>query len=196
MFTNIFKHLPVDATGHPFVHELTSEDFDTTKDMPIVKNNDNKIGLCTIYRDDCPHCTTMPKTLEALSEDIKNDSKIKGDINSFFISSMNTNNPKNRDVLQKLNVTGVPTVFLIDKKGNLIEFKDNCHSEQKLKDALQSLSQVKTGGAKKKSQKKLRISRKRKKKTKRKSNKRSNKRSNKKYSNRKRKTRISRRKKK
>jgi thioredoxin-like negative regulator of GroEL len=180
MFTNIFKHLS-------FVNELTPEDFDTTKDMPIVKNNKNKGGLVTIYRDDCPHCTTMPKTLEVLSEDIKNDSQIKGDINSFFISSMNTNNPKNTNVLQKLNVTGVPTAFLIDKKGNLTQFNGDCHSEQELKKALQSLPQVQMEGAKKKSKRKKRKGKK--------SKRKSGKKSKKKYSNRKRKTRISRRKK-
>jgi len=107
-----------------FFNELKPQDIEIINGQPKLNCNNQKPGLCTIYRDTCPHCVNMRDTFNNLSNILP--------IQDFYISGMNTNNPNTHDIVRQLQVQYVPKTYIVNTKGEMTEFDGDSHSEIEL----------------------------------------------------------------
>ena len=115
-----------------FFNELNSNDIQFKNGKANMKYNHNKPGICVIYRDTCPHCVHMRETFKNLENNI--------DIDKYFISGINTNNPNTREITGQLNIQYVPKTYLVRPNGDLLEFSGDGHSHIELGHALQTIA--------------------------------------------------------
>ena len=94
------------------VIELTTRDFNgATLIHPKFKGK-GMFAVVKAYAPWCPHCTAMISDMEFLAKNLE------GEI-CFF--GLNCDNPINREMGEKLNVSGFPTLFFSNLEGELSE---------------------------------------------------------------------------
>ena len=95
------------------VFELTGLDFNDKK--LIKKEFKNKQGLIKFYAPWCPHCKTMVNDLNFLANGLKE--------NKFMIGAVNVTQEANKEIAQKMGVSGIPSLFMLNTNGELEEAK-------------------------------------------------------------------------
>ena len=96
------------------VVELEGKDF-TNGNI----NNDcvkNKFGILKAYAPFCHFCTDMVDDMKFLGKELNK--------NGIAVCALNTQNEKNREISQKLQIGGIPSLFMI-KQGGELENIDN-----------------------------------------------------------------------
>ena len=96
------------------VVELEGTDFQNGN--IINKCVEGKFGILKAYAPWCPHCTNMVDDMKFLGRELKK--------NGIAVCALNTQNETNREIAQKLQIGGIPSLFMI-KQGGELENIDN-----------------------------------------------------------------------
>jgi len=104
------------------VVELQGSDFN---DMTLVhKDFKNKNALIKFYAPWCPHCTDMVADLNFLAKGLSS--------HGFKIGAVNLTNNSNKEISQKCNVSGIPSLFMANPKGELNKLEISDRSVESL----------------------------------------------------------------
>jgi len=94
------------------VNELSAKDFSGTKIIsPKFKN---KYGLLKVYAPWCGYCQQMEELLIEIAGKLKP--------HGFVVGALNADNQVNKPVAQALGVRGFPTLFLVNKNGEVFNY--------------------------------------------------------------------------
>ena len=107
------------------VVELEGTDFQNGN--IINKCVKNKFGILKAYAPWCPHCTNMVDDMKFLGKQLKK--------HGIAVCALNSQNDNNREICQKLQIGGIPSLFMIKQKGEL-ENIDNILQDRSIESIL------------------------------------------------------------
>jgi len=96
--------------------KLNREGFQTTPDK-FDEKIENKTAFVLIKRPDCGYC----KAMQPAWDDASTKTRVKG---RMIYVDVSDDSAENRAFLNKYNVSSYPTMFGIDKNGNVQPFDD------------------------------------------------------------------------
>ena len=92
------------------VRELKGNDLKIIGKNIFVKNTSNLSGFLNIYAPWCNHCVKLSELYKELSTLF---------LNKFNFYSLDAENKKNFKIVDKLNIEYYPTLFLVNKIGEI-----------------------------------------------------------------------------
>lgn len=111
------------------------------------------VRVCLFYAEWCPYCVKYMKTgiFDKVSQEMKNDTKNQD------VTFEKIDYEQNKNLAQKYDVNGFPTIVSLDAKGNkLREFQGDRNDPAELKAfAIESVAQIKEAEEKAKKQREL-----------------------------------------
>ena len=97
--------------GTPVI-ELSANDFNG---KTIINSKfKNKYGLLKVYAPWCGYCKQMEDLLIEIASKLKQ--------HGFVVGALNADNQANNQVGQALNIQGFPTLFLVNKNGDVFDY--------------------------------------------------------------------------
>lgn len=85
-------------------------------------------GLLKIYAPWCPHCTDMVEDMKFLGKELKK--------HNIHMCALNSDNPNNRDISRQLNVTGIPSLWMIKHDGELENINELLNGDRSVQSLL------------------------------------------------------------
>lgn len=105
---SIMNHATLNATGVKKV--VISKQYDKGKSLEKARETKKPI-VVFFYTDWCGYCQRFAPTFNKIT-------KTRAFKKDFAVAYVNCEKPENSTLMQEFNVTGFPTVYVIDKEGN------------------------------------------------------------------------------
>ena len=84
------------------------------------QDNAKKCELVVFFADWCPHCTNAKPVLETVKNTLPENVKVN------IVNEKDTNA---RELMNKYNVRGFPTILLVKEGGEVVEFSERVNEE-------------------------------------------------------------------
>lgn len=85
-------------------------------------------GILKIYAPWCPHCTNIVDDMKFLGNELKK--------HNIYVCALNSNNPGNRNIVNELKVSGIPSFWFIKQDGELENINELLNREVLVKSML------------------------------------------------------------
>ena len=96
------------------VIELIGSDFNKKDKKISIKNTNSKNGILNIYAPWCSHCVKLAEIYKEISVLF---------LNKFNFYACNSENKKNFKIINELKIEYYPTLFIVNKQGNIKKIK-------------------------------------------------------------------------